>query len=271
MARRAGDWKAEISVRRVTILSFVFGYFCLVPLRFARTAPSVAAFDLEGVAVFQCQCTAHACPCQKNGPPTHGTCEAADFVHIRTGHYGDIQLDGLSAVTVGNLVDQNRNRLYATIYIDRKASPQQREALTSIEQFINGGYETAPLKAAPVKVVLITFSESPEKTTYGIAVPEILEEQIFLHRDASGRPLSTETAMDSWANVKHYADNREFRYHDAEAHRTWDHSGGYANVKYFRLTKQMYDNRELLGQYGDFSGHWTREQLDLIHKQELEK
>lgn len=40
-------------------------------------------------------------------------------------------------------------------------------------------------------------------------------------------------------------------------------------MKYFDLAKHMYDNREMLGQYGDFSGHWTREQLDLIHKQGL--
>jgi hypothetical protein len=49
----------------------------------------------------------------------------------------------------------------------------------------------------------------------------------------------------------------------------WDHSGAYANVKYFHLTKKMYDKKEMLGQYGDFSGHWTPEQLDLIHKQGL--
>lgn len=72
-----------------------------------------------------------------------------------------------------------------------------------------------------------------------------------------------------WANVEHYADNIKFRYHDKEAQKAWDHSGVYANVKYFHLTKKMYDNREMLGQYGDFSGHWTAEQLDLIHKQSL--
>ena len=41
----------------------------------------------------------------ENGAPTHGTCEAADFVHVRTGHYGEIRLDGLNAVTIGNLVE----------------------------------------------------------------------------------------------------------------------------------------------------------------------
>lgn len=115
----------------------------------------------------------------------------------------------------------------------------------------------------------IEFSESLEKTTYSIVIPGILKERTILRRDALGKPVSTERAMDSWANVEHYADNIKFRYHDKEAQKAWDHSGAYANVKYFHLTKKMYDNREMLGQYGDFSGHWTPEQLDLIYKQGL--
>jgi hypothetical protein len=100
-------------------------------------------------------------------------------------------------------------------------------------------------------------------------IPGILEERTILRRDAAGKPVSTETAMDSWANLEHYADNAKFGYHDKQAHKAWDHSGRYANVKYFHLTKKMYDNKEMLGQYGDFSGDWTPEQLDLIHKQGL--
>jgi hypothetical protein len=120
-----------------------------------------------------------------------------------------------------------------------------------------------------VKLVPIAFIESSDKTAYSIAIPEILEERTFLRRDDSGKPLSTETAMDSWANIEHYADNIRFEYRDKEAERAWNHYGAYANVKYFHLTKMMYDNKEMLGQYGDFSGHWTLEQLDLIRKQGL--
>jgi hypothetical protein len=100
-------------------------------------------------------------------------------------------------------------------------------------------------------------------------IPEILQERTVLRRDASGKPVSTETAMDSWANTEHYADNVRFKYHDKEARKDWDHSGAYASVKYFHLTKQMYDNKEMLAQYGNFSGHWTPEQLALIQKQGL--
>lgn len=230
---------------------------------------AIQDFELEGVALFQCQCTAHACPCQKNGAPTHGTCEAADFAHIRTGHYGKIRLDGLDAGNIGNLVDRDATRLYSAIYISREAAPAQREALTAILQFLNGSYETSSLSASKVRIVPVAFTESSDKTTYTLSIPGILEERAILYRDASGNPISTVTAMDTWSNTEHYADNVFFRYHDEEVHRGWDHSGGYANIKYFHLTKKMYDSKKMLSQFGDFSNHWTPDQLAIIRKQRL--
>jgi hypothetical protein len=255
----------------VAMALLIFCNVCLLYPQSKPKPPVVEDFGLEGTALFQCQCTAHACPCQKNGAPSHGTCEAADFVHIRTGHYGKLHLDSLNAVVVGNLVDQNSARLYATIYIDQKADSAQRDALTAILQFMNGSYETSALQASQVRYVPMVFSESPDKTTYAVSIPGILDERTILHRDASGKPLSNVTAMDSWSNTEHYADNALYKYHDSELRREWDHSGAYANIKYFSLTKTMYDRKELLGQFGDFSGRWTPEQLAIIHKQGLKE
>lgn len=256
-------------IRLSLMTLFLLGNVCLLYSQKKPLLPAVEDFDIEGIALFQCQCTAYACPCQKNGAPTHGTCEAADFAHITSGRSGKIRLDGLTAGNIGNLVDTNTPRLYATMYIDEKASPSQRDALTTILQFLNGAYETSSLKAALVKAVPMEFRESPDKTIYTLNIPAILEERAVLHRDASGNPVSTVTAMDSWSNTEHYVDNVLFNYHDPELNRAWDHSGGYANIKYFHLTKKMYDNKEMLGQFGDFSGHWTPEQLAIIRKQGL--
>ena len=249
-------------MRRILIPCIALFNLCFLPPALTPSVPSVEDFDLQGIAIFQCLCVAHACPCQKNGAPTHGTCEAADFVHIHKGRCGTVPLDGLNAVSIGNLVDQKQDRLYSTVYLDQTANPAQRRALNAIEQFLNGAYETAPLRASSLRFVSITFNESRDKTTYNIT--GILEERTLLQRDSSGKPVSTETAMDSWANLEHYADNVKFEYHDKEVQKGWDHSGEYANVKYFHLTKGMYDRKEMLGQYGDFSGHWTPEQLNLI-------
>jgi hypothetical protein len=248
--------------------------FCNACLLYPQSKPQPAVvedFDLEGTALFQCQCPAHACPCQKNGAPNHGTCESADFVHIHSGRYGKLHLDGLNAVVVGDLVDRNAARLYATIYIDQKADSAQREALTAILQFMNGAYETSAFQASRIEFAPMDFSESPDKTTYTVSIPGILDERTILHRDASGKPLSNVTAMDAWSNTEHYADNVLFKYHDEELRREWDHSGAYANIKFFHLTKTMYDRKEMLDQFGDFSGRWTPEQRAIIHKQGLQE
>lgn len=92
----------------------------------------VQDFEIEGIALWECQCPALGCPCQRNGRPTHGTCHASDFAHITKGHFGDIRLDGLNVAMVGNLVDANSDRLFATLYLDDKATPEQSEALTRI-------------------------------------------------------------------------------------------------------------------------------------------
>ena len=257
------------SLRLVAVPLFAFCTLCLRGSGSGQKPRAVDDFDIEGTGFFQCECTAYACPCQKNGAPNHGTCEAADFIHITRGRYGKVPLDGLNAVVVGNLVDKDASRLYGTIYEDQKATPAQRDALTAILEFLNGAYETSSLKSSPVRSVPMAFNESPDKTRYTLEIPGILEEQALLHRDASGKPLSNVTAMDVWSNTEHYVDNEVYKYHDPKVHKEWNHSGGYANIKYFHLTKAMYDKKEMLGQFGDFSGRWTPEQLAIIHKQGL--
>jgi len=235
----------------------------------------VQDFEIEGVGLFQCQCTAFACPCQHNGPPTHGTCYAADVAHIRSGHYGKVKLDGLSLAMVGDLVDAKSDRLFATLYLDDKASPEQRDALSKIVQYINDRYVALPGEPVTpfrkIRPATLEFSESADKTTYVVTIPGILEERAILKRNADGSPASTITAMDDWSNVVHNAGNVIFRYHDPEVDKSWDESGDYANVKYFRLTKKMYDEKQMLGQLGDMSGKWTPAQKEVIRKQELKE
>lgn len=75
--------------------------------------------------------------------------------------------------------------------------------------------------------------------------------------------------MDDWSNVVHNAQNVAFRYHDPEVDKSWDESGDYANLKYFHLTKKMYDEKQMLGELGDMSGKWTPAQKEIIRKQGL--
>lgn len=232
-------------------------------------------FEISGVGLFECQCPAHACPCQRNGRPTHGTCHASDFAHIKSGHYGSVKLDGLNVGMVGNLVDANANRLFATLYIDDRATAEQKEALTKIIEYMNGAYVAVagepPVPFQSIKSVSINFHESGDLTHYALEIPATLQEKVFLKRDKSGHPVSTITAMDMWSNTVHNVDNFQFQYHDSSLKKNWDYSGHYANLKYFDLTAKMYAEQMMLGQHGDMSGSWTPEQLKIIREAGLKE
>ena len=233
----------------------------------------VQDFEIEGVALWECQCPAYGCPCQRNGRPTHGTCHGSDFAHISKGHYGAARLDGLNVAMVGNLVDANADRLFATLYLDDNATEEQSDALRRIVEYMNGAYvalaDQPPVPFSKVKRVPITFGESADRTRYSLEIPSILEEKALLKRDKSGKPMFTMTAMDLWSNTVHNADNLKFEYHDRDIGKSWDHSGDYANLKYFTVTKQMYADQKMLGQHGDMSGKWTPKQLEIIRQSGL--
>ena len=62
----------------------------------------IPTWHIAGDWFDNCSC-AVACPCTFAQPPDNGFCESVVFWHIQRGHYGDVNLDGLSFVRVGRL------------------------------------------------------------------------------------------------------------------------------------------------------------------------
>ena len=60
----------------------------------------IPTWHIAGDWFDNCSC-AVACPCTFAQPPDNGFCESVLFWHIQRGHYGDVNLDGLSFVRVG--------------------------------------------------------------------------------------------------------------------------------------------------------------------------
>src|SRR5207253_10568072 len=83
---------------------------CLLVFAFAVSGLAIAAdegksmpkdvpdFDVHGISMTECQCTAYACPCRSNGHPDHGSCDAADFTYIKHGHYGKVDMSGFKEI-----------------------------------------------------------------------------------------------------------------------------------------------------------------------------
>jgi hypothetical protein len=72
-------------------------------------------------------------PCNFNGFPTYGSCQALVLIHIRSGSYGDTSLDGLDFVAAEywpKAIHEGNGT--AQYYITNKANEDQRQALVNI-------------------------------------------------------------------------------------------------------------------------------------------
>jgi hypothetical protein len=89
-----------------------------------------------------CKCRV-PCPCTFGQPPTEGDCEGVIAYRIREGHYGDVDLSGLSVVGVlrfeGNIWDPDV-RADLGMIVDERADERQREALQTIFGGQAGGW-----------------------------------------------------------------------------------------------------------------------------------
>jgi hypothetical protein len=220
----------------------------------------VPDFDVQGISMTECSCTAYACPCRSNGHPDHHSCDAADFTYIKKGHYGKVDMTGFKAVVIGDLIDTDKSKVHGTAYFDKNSTPEQRAAFNDMLAFMFGWN---PPNIVGTKVVPVNFKVTGD--TYTLEVPGVLEEKGVMKRDKDGKPVHVVPAMDLWGNKITYVDNVVFKYHD-QGVGEWDLSGHQANVKEFHTTKAMYANQKMLMQHGDMTGTWTAEQKKMIEE-----
>jgi hypothetical protein len=121
------------SVTAASVLS------ALGPIRSAQAAEEKSTWNVKGLFMEACNCEA-MCPCVVGNAPTPGTCGVLLGYHIESGRKGDVALDGLNVVRMnfatGHMAKGNWR---AAFYIDERASPTQREALSAIFSFKPGG------------------------------------------------------------------------------------------------------------------------------------
>ena len=89
-------------------------------------------WEIKGTEFINCNCS-YGCPCQFNALPTYGNCRYVAGFQIEQGHFGDVELDGLRAVTMAiwpGAVHEGKGTMQ--VVIDERADARQRDALAKI-------------------------------------------------------------------------------------------------------------------------------------------
>ena len=87
---------------------------------------------IEGIEFGNCNCV-YGCPCQFEDIPTDGHCQGFEVLRIDKGHFGDIDLSGLTVALLyawPGPVFEGNGAIQAII--DERADDKQREALATV-------------------------------------------------------------------------------------------------------------------------------------------
>jgi hypothetical protein len=90
-----------------------------------------------------CSCAA-ACPCWFGSKPTRAKCGGGAALFITKGNYGSVRLDGLAVAGISqspagqSMMESFGNWEFAHIYVDERATPEQRKGLEAIMRTISG-------------------------------------------------------------------------------------------------------------------------------------
>src|ERR1041385_9024918 len=118
-----------------------------------------------------CTCNA-ACPCWFNSLPSRMNCGGMQVLFIKSGHYGKIKLDGLAMGHFGQspdgqtMMESFGKWNFSYLYIDEKATPEQREALEVIGKAVLPFASSGKTKIQYLPITRVTEGKD-NKTTVG--------------------------------------------------------------------------------------------------------
>jgi hypothetical protein len=124
-----------------------------------------------------CSCSI-PCPCEFAQPPTGNHCQGVLAYHVREGNYGDVRLDGLSLVGLGEFEGNvwAGAKVALGLFLDDRADEAQQAALQAIFGGEAGGWpaQFAELVAEMrgVELARITFDVSDDLSRFSVEVEE---------------------------------------------------------------------------------------------------
>ena len=151
-------------------------------------------WKIEGTYFETCNCEA-ACPCVFLSKPTEGHCDVMVAWHIDKGAFEGVKLDGLNvAFAVHSPGHMAQVKWDVAVYLDDRATPPQKDALTKIFAGQAGGHPSRLAahvgKILGVASVPITYSANGKQRA--LAIPKILQANIEALQGQGGADITIE-------------------------------------------------------------------------------
>lgn len=143
-----------------------------LPLSALATEWSVKADYAES-----CSCNP-SCPCIYGSPPTRGFCDGTSLVVIEKGHYGDVNLDGLTIVSAFGTGQ------WVKYFVSENATDQQLKIIDKLMPAIFGYHKSAKVLATEKAAVKV--ERTPTNLKY--SAPDTMVE-IERMKGADGGPI----------------------------------------------------------------------------------
>lgn len=146
----------------MTTRAFVLG---LSTALLALVAPPKAAapnWHITATVAESCSCTI-SCPCNFGGNPNRNPCEGNRIIAIKSGHYEDVDLAGVTFLVTFEM------RSWSKIYVSDKVTDRQKDAVEALLPIAFAGFQRGMLSftKAPITMEMttsrVTFS-GPESS-----------------------------------------------------------------------------------------------------------
>src|ERR1051325_1352216 len=127
---------------RTLIITIALGFVALTVPRAAEPNWHITATVAES-----CSCTI-SCPCNFGGNPNRTPCEGNRLIAIKSGHFEDVDLAGVSFLVTFTM------RTWSKIYLTDKASDRQMKAVEALLPIAFAGFQRGMLSFTKAPITM---------------------------------------------------------------------------------------------------------------------
>jgi hypothetical protein len=168
------------------------------------------AWHITATVAESCSCTV-SCPCNFGGEPNRNPCEGNRLIAIKSGHYEDVDLAGVSFLVTFTM------RTWSKVYVSETVSEKQMAAVEALMPIAFAGFHRGMLSFTKAP---ITMNITESKVTF--SGPESSVEMDVM-KGFGGKPVKILNLPN--AAYQDYTQYKSVSHTHTSATRNWKHAG----------------------------------------------